>query len=173
MRQPEVEIKYGLYRVVQRFTLALLPCVGYILSFHGFSREVVPPSCSGGWLKALEFIAVFFVTAVAIETLQWAVWSLWKRGTRTAVAVAQVNGDSVAFSGGGLFFLPRKSIWSVLLAFACFVIFLWSGTPNPCEGLIFSWRGLVGCLSFAFAALGFGSFVEFYDRDQRSGNPAS
>ena len=173
MPQPEVEVKYDLDRVVQRFALALLPCVGYILTFHGFSRAIVPPPCSGGWLEALEFLAAFLVTAVAIETLQWAVWSLWKRRTHPAVVIGQVDSDSVVFSGGGLLFLPRKSLWSVVFAFVFFGMFLWSGTPNPCDGVIFTGRGLVGCFSFAYAALGFGSFVEFYDRGQPGGKTAS
>jgi hypothetical protein len=169
MSQPEVQVKYDTERVVTRFVLALLPCVGYILTFHGFSRAVIPPPCSGGWLEAIQFVAVFFLTATIIELAQWALWNIWKRARYPVGDNALTETDSVVFSGGGLFLLPRKSLWSVFATFACFFIFLWAGTPNPCENLNFSWRAVLGCFSFAYSALGFGSFVEFYDRGP---NPA-
>jgi len=172
MSQVNAQVKYDLDRVVLRFVCALLPCVGYILRFHGFSHSVVP-ICNGGWLEALEFFAAFCITAAIIELLQWGVWSLWKGRTHPTVLVAPEDSDSVVFSGGGLLFLPRKSLWTVSLAFVCFGIFLWLGTPNPCDGVVFSGRGLIGYLSFACAALGFGSFIEFYDHGQRGGDPAS
>jgi hypothetical protein len=63
-----------------------------------------------------------------------------------------------------VFFLPRKSLWTVPFISVCFGIFFWSGTPDACDGFTLSARGLVGCVAFAYATLGVGSFVEFYYR---------
>jgi hypothetical protein len=161
MSQPEAPIKYDTERVVTRFAFALLACVLYIVSFHGFSRFDVSLSCNGGWMQAIEFFAAFLFTAIVIELFQSAVWLVWKRFTRPMIEIDSEQSDSVTLSGGGVFFLPRKSLWSVLLAFTCFFIFLSIGTPDPCGTIDFSWRNLAGCVSFAYAALAFGSFVEF------------
>jgi hypothetical protein len=161
MSQTEVLINYDLERVVTRFAFGGLGCVLYILSFHGFSRSDVQPSCNGGWIEALEFFSAFLFTAIAIEVFHWAVWWLWKHFTRPRIPTDSERSESIMLSGGGVLFLPRKSLWSVLLAFVFLFIYFEIGTPEPCDTFSFSWRGLAGCLSFAYSMLAFGSFVEF------------
>jgi hypothetical protein len=143
---------------------ALVPCIAYIATFHGFDRSAIPSTCNGGWPEALEFLSAFFFTAIVIELFQWAVWYVWADRSHLIVATATEATDSVVPSGGGVFFLPRKSLWTVPAIFVCFGIFFWSGTPDACDGFTLSARGLVGCVAFAYATLGVGSFVEFYDR---------
>ena len=161
MTQPEAQAEFDTERVVTRFAFASLVCALYILSFHGFSREVVPPTCAGGWSETIQFVAAFVLTGLLIEFVQWALWSIWQLHGPSWKRYFGPGSDSVMLDGGGLCFLPRKSLWIIPFAFACFFVFLWTGTPNPCEDLNFTWKGALGSFCFAFAALGFGSFAEF------------
>lgn len=144
-------IEYDSARARQRWLYALLVAVFWVLGDHGLRPYPVNTPCNGGWLDALEFLGEFVGVVVLLEVLGWVRWTVWEKPWSTLTADGQAE---VVFRGDGLPFVPQRLFWSLLFIGACFGLFKWAGSPDPCEAAIFSWKHFLGCVSFACGVLG-------------------
>jgi len=130
--------------------------VFWVLGAHGLSWFPVTKPCNGGWWDGVEFVAEFLGAGILIEAFEWVKWISWEKPSS---AIAPVEQAEVMSSGGGLLFVPQNLLWNLVFIGASFGLFKWAGSPDPCEAAIFSWRHLLGCVSFAYAVLGMGDLA--------------
>jgi len=114
--------------------------VFWVLGAHGLSWFPVTKPCNGGWWDGVEFVAEFLGAGILIEAFEWVI-------------------SREKPSSGGLLFVPQNLLWNLVFIGASFGLFKWAGSPDPCEAAIFSWRHLLGCVSFAYAVLGMGDLA--------------